>query len=96
LVHAHEAAGALGPLVDLILDRLAKTIGEFEKVVLTKSRLVSEETEARAAKAVRDRERAGTCLICFDDNPNIGTLCCGKAVHLNCVAQWLSQNNSCK
>ena len=90
LAHTLEYAGALFPLVDLILDRVAKAISEFEKVILDKSRLVSEETEAKAAKAVRDRERAGTCLICFEENPNIATLCCGKAVHLNCVAQWIS------
>ena len=95
MVQGLELVGVLGPLVNLILDRIAKAIVEFEKVVQEKSRLVSEETEAKAAKKLRDRERAGTCLICFGDHPNIATLCCGKAVHLNCVAQWLSSNATC-
>ena len=95
VVHSLEEAGAFAPMVELIVDRLCKTIGEFEKLVEEKSRIGSEEAELRAAKRVRDRERAGTCLICFDDNPNIATLCCGKAVHLNCVAQWISSNNTC-
>ena len=95
IVHALEEAGAFAPMVNLILDRLAKTITEFEKLVEEKSRAGAEEAELSAAKRVRQRERAGTCLICFDDNPNIATLCCGKAVHLNCVAQWISSNTSC-
>eukprot|EP00977_Amphora_coffeiformis_P012735 scaffold3224_cov158-Amphora_coffeaeformis.AAC.24 len=95
IVHALDQAGAFAPMVELILDRLSKTIVEFEKLVEEKSRIGSEEAEFRAAKRVRDRERAGTCLICFEDNPNIATLCCGKAVHLNCVAQWISSNTSC-
>ena len=90
-----ELAGAMGPLVTLILDRMGKAIVEFEKVVEEKSRLVTEQAEAKAAKKIRDRERAGTCLICFEDHPNIATLCCGKAVHLNCVAQWISTNATC-
>lgn len=95
VVHALEESGAFAPMVELIVDRLCKTIVEFEKLVEEKSRIGSEEADLRAAKRVRDRERAGTCLICFDDNPNIATLCCGKAVHLNCVAQWISSNTSC-
>ena len=90
VVHALEEAGAFAPMVELIADRLSKTIGEFEKIVEEKSKIGVEEAELRAAKRVRDRERAGTCVICFDENPNIATLCCGKAVHLNCVATWLS------
>jgi fido (protein-threonine AMPylation protein) len=95
VVYALEEAGAYSPLVELILDRLSKTCAEFEKLVQEKSRIGSEDAELRAAKRVRDRERAGTCLICFDEQPNIATLCCGKAVHLNCVAQWISSNASC-
>ena len=38
---------------------------------------------------------AGECFICLEDKPNIATLCCGKAVHFNCMAKWLRQNASC-
>jgi fido (protein-threonine AMPylation protein) len=94
LVQAIEEAGAFAPMVELIADRLSKTILEFEKLVEEKSRVGVEEAELQAAKRVRDRERTGTCLICFDENPNIATLCCGKAVHLNCVATWFSSASS--
>jgi hypothetical protein len=83
------------PLVDLILDRMAKAITEFQKLLQEKSSLASEEAEARAARMYRERAAKGTCIICFDENPNIATLCCGKAVHLNCIAEWLSANSSC-
>ena len=34
-------------------------------------------------------------MICLDEKPNIATLCCGNAIHLNCCAEWLSGNNKC-
>jgi fido (protein-threonine AMPylation protein) len=95
LMAAMQSAGALSPLVDLILDRMAKAITEFQKLLKEKASLASEEAEARAARMYRERAAQGTCIICFDENPNIATLCCGKAVHLNCIAEWLSANSSC-
>lgn len=95
LMAAMQSAGALSPLVDLILDRMAKAITEFQKLLKEKSSLASEEAEARAARMYRERAALGTCIICFDEKPNIATLCCGRAVHLNCIAEWLSANSSC-
>ena len=95
LLSAYRTAGSFLPFVQLILGRLAKTVAEFQKLVQEKSLLRNEEDEARAARNYRQRAAQGNCLICFENNPNIATLCCGKAVHLNCMAEWLSQNNSC-
>lgn len=92
---ALQSAGAFSPLVDLILDRITKAITEFQKLLQEKTSWVSEETEAKAARKYRERAAQGSCIICFDDKPNIATLCCGKAVHLNCIAEWLSANSSC-
>ena len=82
LLDGYRSAGALFPLVQLILDRLGKTVAEFQKVVQEKLSQMSEEDESRAARRYRERAAQGNCLICFGDNPNIATLCCGKAVHL--------------
>jgi hypothetical protein len=49
----------------------------------------------KAANRVRMQAAAGECFICLEDKPNIATLCCGKAVHFNCMAKWLRQNASC-
>lgn len=95
ILDAYKATGALLPLVYLILNRLERTIVEFEKLEQEKGQLLSEEDEARASRLYRERAAKETCMICFDDNPNIATLCCGKAIHLNCMAEWLSQRNSC-
>ena len=35
-------------------------------------------------------QRADCCMICHEQGPNIATLCCGAAVHLNCMAKWLA------
>jgi fido (protein-threonine AMPylation protein) len=87
--------GPLKPLVDLTLDRVHKAVVECKKIIAEKSRLESEEMEASAAKKFRDTAAAGCCLICMDINPNIATLCCGKAVHISCIATWLSQKLEC-
>ena len=51
--------------------------------------------DLKAANRVRMQAAAGECFICLEDKPNIATLCCGKAVHFNCMAKWLRQNASC-
>ena len=51
--------------------------------------------ESRAATNFTETAAAGSCLICMDDDPNIATLCCGKAVHINRMATWLSNRLEC-
>ena len=34
-------------------------------------------------------------MVCLEGAPNIATLCCGGAVHLNCLAEWLSSHETC-
>jgi len=95
MMEALQLAGGLGPLVDLFLERLAKTITEFNNLFQEKSSLVMEEADAKAARRFREKAATGSCIICFDEKPNIATLCCGKAIHLNCMAEWLSTKNTC-
>ena len=95
LVHVFPRAGLFLPLVNLLLDRMAKAVTEFGRLIAEKSTLSSEELEAKAARRHREKAAAGSCIICYDDKPNVATLCCGKAVHLNCIAQWLSSRNTC-
>jgi prophage maintenance system killer protein len=87
--------GCLRPVTSLLLDRMHRAVTEFNGLVQDKLALHHEQAEARAARTFRERAAASTCLICFDDHPNVATLCCGKAVHMNCMAEWLSANSSC-
>ena len=87
--------GVFAPLIRLLMDRVARAVLECNRVLEEKSGLAAEAAEARAARRVRERSAQGTCIICLDEKPNIATLCCGKAVHLNCIAEWLSAKNSC-
>jgi hypothetical protein len=34
-------------------------------------------------------------VICLEENPNILTVCCGQATHLNCLAEWLGTASNC-
>lgn len=95
LLSAFRNAGGMLPLVDLLADRISRATTGFKTLVAEKLSLANEEAGAKWARRYREEAAAGTCLICFDDNPNIATLCCGKAVHLNCIATWLGERNSC-
>jgi fido (protein-threonine AMPylation protein) len=95
LLEAHVAAGAFAPLLRLFLDRMERAVSELNRLTHDKQLASQEEAQHRAAKLMRERAASGTCLICFDNSPNVATLCCGKAVHLNCLAEWLFTKNSC-
>jgi fido (protein-threonine AMPylation protein) len=95
LLQAMKLTGVFVPLVDLIMDRVSKACLELTRVCEEKYGFAAEAAEAQAARRARERAAQGTCLICLDDKPNIATLCCGKATHLNCIAEWLAQKNSC-
>jgi len=57
---------------------------------------LNEYQESRAIKKFRENALAfETCTICFEENPNIATLCCGKVVHIACMVKWLNTKESC-
>ena len=44
----------------------------------------------------RDKARFNQmCLICLQGFPDVATLCCGKVMHVECMAQWLDRKDSC-
>ena len=90
-----KSIGIFGPLVRLLMDRVGRAVVEFNRVWQDKLGLAAEALECKAARQARERAKEGTCLICLEEGPNIATLCCGNAVHLNCIAEWLSGKNSC-
>ena len=55
-----------------------------------------DDEEAGIARRVRERAaKEDQCIICLDGSPNIATLCCGQAVHFDCLAKWLSNGTTC-
>jgi len=54
-----------------------------------------EDLESWAFKTFREKAVADICSICFEDKPNIVTLCCGKSVHITCMIKWMSKKESC-
>jgi fido (protein-threonine AMPylation protein) len=95
ILQVTKSSGIFAPLVRLLMDRMGRAVVEFHRVWQEKLGLAAEALECKAARQARERAKEGTCIICLDENPNIATLCCGKAVHLNCIAEWLSGKNSC-
>eukprot|EP00535_Pseudo-nitzschia_heimii_P003917 CAMPEP_0197178014 /NCGR_PEP_ID=MMETSP1423-20130617/3420_1 /TAXON_ID=476441 /ORGANISM="Pseudo-nitzschia heimii, Strain UNC1101" /LENGTH=860 /DNA_ID=CAMNT_0042627657 /DNA_START=392 /DNA_END=2975 /DNA_ORIENTATION=- len=95
LIQVLKATGVFGCLVQLLIDRVARAATALTAIWEEKSGLAAEAAEAKAARRVRERASRGTCMICLDEKPNIATLCCGNAIHLNCCAEWLSRSNKC-
>lgn len=90
-----RSTGGLVPLVGHLLDRLARATADLCMLVEKKTFIASEETDARLLRLAREKAAEGSCIICFESKPNIATLCCGKPIHFNCLAEWLKSNSSC-
>jgi fido (protein-threonine AMPylation protein) len=86
---------AFAPLISLLIGRIAHAVQEVQRLLTERANAATAEEEARIARRVRERTAEGQCIICLEDRPNIATLCCGQAVHLNCLAEWLSTRNTC-
>jgi len=95
ILQVTKSVGIFAPLVRLLMDRVGRAVVEFNRVWQEKLGLAAEALECKAARQAREKAKEGTCLICLEEGPNIATLCCGNAVHLNCIAEWLSGKNSC-
>ena len=95
LIQVLKITGVFGSLVQLLIDRVARAAIALTAIWEEKCGLAAEAEEAKAARRVRERASRGTCMICLDEKPNIATLCCGNAIHLNCCAEWLSRSNKC-
>eukprot|EP00984_Skeletonema_dohrnii_P037957 scaffold40645_cov172-Skeletonema_dohrnii-CCMP3373.AAC.1 len=67
----------------------------MNSLVELKAHSAAVEEEARVARRVREKLASGQCIICLDENPNISTLCCGQAIHHNCLTEWLSNQGTC-
>jgi fido (protein-threonine AMPylation protein) len=87
--------GILQPLIDMLIARLTHAILQLISLLEEKARASKDEEETKIARIVRERSAEGQCIICLENNPNIATLCCGQAVHLNCIAEWLANGTTC-
>lgn len=90
-----SSGAVMEPLIYMIMDRIGQAVVGLQTLLNERARTASDEEEARIARRVRELAAQGQCIICLDSNPNIATLCCGQAVHLNCIAEWLANGTSC-
>jgi fido (protein-threonine AMPylation protein) len=93
--NSHIEFGIFQDLIYMLLDRIAHACNECQRVIAEKSHAATASEEARIAREVRERAAVGQCCICLEENPNILTICCGQATHLNCLAEWLGTANNC-
>jgi len=91
----NTSEGALKPLIAMLLERIGCAMTQAQSLLDTKARFAQDENEARILRLARERTaNEGQCIICLENNPNIATLCCGQAVHLNCMAEWLANSGA--
>ena len=81
----HLSAG-----VALLMEHTQRAWEELERLRLSLVSQASDSVMAAAVRAARRAQRSDHCMICLETGPNIATLCCGAAVHLNCMAKWLA------
>ena len=91
---ATRAKATLAPLQELILSASVQCWEECERQRAERAAAAAESAAERSARAAvtlaRAAARESGCMICLDAAPNITTLCCGAAVHFNCLGQWLA------
>mmetsp|Transcript_42322 Transcript_42322/g.101937 ORF Transcript_42322/g.101937 Transcript_42322/m.101937 type:complete len:675 (-) Transcript_42322:1417-3441(-) len=87
--------GIFQRIIFMLLHRIAHAVHGCDQLVADKTRAATAIEEARIARVVRDRAAAQQCVICLEDHPNILTICCGHATHLNCLAEWLATATNC-
>ena len=63
LVQAYQLAGAVTPLVQLLVDRMSKAVGELTKTVQDKQRAVQQQVQERAARSFRERAAQDNCFM---------------------------------
>ena len=87
--------GIFQRIIFMLLHRIADAVHGCEQLIAEKTRAATAIEEARIARTLRDRAAAQQCVICLEDHPNILTICCGHATHLNCLAEWLATADNC-
>lgn len=63
--------------------------------IFTSSLVYHHSDGIRAFNKFRKNTAADTCSICFEEKPDMATLCCGKLVHIKCMRRWLRRTKSC-
>ena len=63
--------------------------------IFTSSLVYHHSDGIRAFNKFRKNTAADTWSICFEEKPDMATLCCGKLVHIKCMRRWLRRTKSC-
>jgi fido (protein-threonine AMPylation protein) len=83
-------------LIEFLVDRVLHAIVQVNSMVEVKKQSAAAADQARNARTfLKEQVATAQCCICLDSCPNIATLCCGQPVHLNCMAEWLSNQGTC-
>lgn len=82
------------PIVQYLLNYVYLQTGKFRKNVVDRSKTVQGLAAEQVLRQNRmDSQREGSCIICLGENPNMTALCCGAAMHLNCLVEWLRRGH---
>ena len=78
------------PFADLLAGACARAWHELGRLSAQRTLSSAESATARALRDARASARQGACLVCLEPGPDVGALCCGAALHLRCLAEWVS------
>ena len=80
----------VAPFADLLAGACARAWLELSRLTAQRTLAAAESATARALRDARASARCGACLVCLEPGPDVGALCCGAALHLRCLAEWVS------
>jgi Fic family protein len=63
---------------------------DWQEVGKKQSKAIKEVSDDAVIRKAREDLKESDCLICHCPAPNICVLCCGVAVHINCMNDWLA------
>jgi hypothetical protein len=63
---------------------------DWQEVEKKHSKAVKDVSDDAVIRKGREDLKESDCLICHCPSPNISVLCCGVAVHINCMNDWLA------
>ena len=96
LLAGHVENGNTRPLANLLRSRLRRSWDLLERIAARRLAAAQAESVDAAARSAREQtKKDGACVCCLGELPDAAMLCCGAAVHIGCMADWLVKKAEC-
>eukprot|EP00966_Prymnesium_polylepis_P320559 7376938-Prymnesium_polylepis.1 len=96
IVAGHAGNGDTRPLARILRERMRHSWELLERVASRKQAAAQAESDDAVVRSAREKmKKEGSCVACLGEEPDAAMLCCGAAVHIGCMADWLTKKQQC-